>query len=322
MSSQAVVAAADDTQRHLLAPDNEDTQNYGTQPDPETPAPTFTRQLNAFNGFALLISVIIGSGIFASPGQVDSNVPSPGTALLVWLLGGALAWTGAATLAGLGTAYPGEGGIQQYLTHIYGDLAGFLAAWAWITAVMPATLAILSIVFVESIYSALHPAEHGSTSGILYKFLSVLVLVVMVLVNSISTKTSTRLGNLFVFVKLGSVALLVLAGIVAAIIHAANEKKDVGGGDWHRNGWFDSRPSFNDGETIDWSKLSTWEAFGHCSTAIYAGLWAYAGWDKVRQCKKGVSTRWTNSTRRTTSPESCVIRHISSPSPLIQLYRL
>jgi L-type amino acid transporter 9 len=156
-----------------------------------------------------------------------------------------------------------------------------MAAWAWIVIVMPATLAILSIVFVESIYSAIHPASHGAASGIQYKFYSVLVLVVTILLNSISTKTSTRLGNFFVVVKLASVALLVLAGLVAAFIHVADPKRDPGGGDWHRKGWFEARPSVSNGHPIDWTKVGSWEAFGYYSAAVYAALWAYAGWDKV-----------------------------------------
>lgn len=93
----------------------------------DQPAPAFKRELNAFNGYALLIGVMVGSGIFAPPAAVDTNVPSPGAALLVWLVGGLLAWTGAATLAELGTALPGDGGVQEYLKFIYGDFAGFLA---------------------------------------------------------------------------------------------------------------------------------------------------------------------------------------------------
>jgi L-type amino acid transporter 9 len=84
MASSNQPSTQDDAQRPLLAVD-EDHGNYGTQDtNPEEPAPAFSRQLNAFNGFALLISVIIGSGVFASPAQIDSNVPSPGASLLIW----------------------------------------------------------------------------------------------------------------------------------------------------------------------------------------------------------------------------------------------
>jgi hypothetical protein len=84
MTTPSEPNSQDEAQQPLLAPDGE-REDYGTrETNSEEPAPGFSRQLNAFNGFALLISVIIGSGIFASPAQVDSNVHSPGAALLIW----------------------------------------------------------------------------------------------------------------------------------------------------------------------------------------------------------------------------------------------
>lgn len=70
---------------------------------------TFNRNLGTLDAFAIIISIVIGSGIFTSPGSIDTNVPSPGVSLVVWLVGGFLAWTGASTMAELGTAIPGEG---------------------------------------------------------------------------------------------------------------------------------------------------------------------------------------------------------------------
>jgi L-type amino acid transporter 9 len=67
--------------------------------------------------------------------------------------------------------------VQPYLQHIFGGIFGFLAAWTWIIAVMPATLAILSIVFMESIFSATGITDQAGR--IEHKLLSVLVLVVI-----------------------------------------------------------------------------------------------------------------------------------------------
>lgn len=72
---------------------------------------TFKKNLGALDAFAIIISIVIGSGIFTSPGSIDTNVPAPGWALVVWLVGGVLAWTGASTMAELGTAIPGEGNV-------------------------------------------------------------------------------------------------------------------------------------------------------------------------------------------------------------------
>lgn len=93
----------------LLA--NDSTTEYGTRDgsSSELERGTFTRSLGAVEAFAIVISIVIGSGVFTSPGSIDANVPSPGVALVIWLVGGVLAWTGASTLAELGTAIPGEG---------------------------------------------------------------------------------------------------------------------------------------------------------------------------------------------------------------------
>lgn len=240
---------------------------------------TFARNLGSLDGFALLISIVISSGVFSSPGPVDANVPSPGAALLVWLLGGILAWTGALTMAELGTAFPGEGGIQPYLSYIYGEVFGYMAAWSWIVATMPATLAILSIVFVESIYSSLGVNEPHPP--LTHKLLSLLVLVVVTTLNSISTKTSTRLSSFFVAIKLLTILLLIVAGLVVVFIFVGGGN-DLGGDDWHSHNWFAPRDTVLPGGThFDWTKVTTWESLGFYSTALYGALWAYSGWDKA-----------------------------------------
>lgn len=85
---------------------------------------TFKRNLGALDAFAIIISIVIGSGIFTSPGSIDTNVPAPGWALVVWLVGGVLAWTGASTMAELGTAIPGEGNAWAPISHPQ--------SWAWL----------------------------------------------------------------------------------------------------------------------------------------------------------------------------------------------
>ncbi len=97
----------DSAQRPLLA------DHRGREEDAPAPAVqghgTFTRNLGAVEAFGIVVGIVIGSGVFTSPGAIDTNVPSPGVALVVWLVGGVLAWTGASTMVELGTAIPGEG---------------------------------------------------------------------------------------------------------------------------------------------------------------------------------------------------------------------
>ncbi|KAI1208354.1 amino acid transporter [Annulohypoxylon truncatum] len=275
----------DGASRPLLA-DQRESRDTGLADDaaplsaPDRESGTFTKNLGALEAFAIVISIVIGSGIFTSPGSIDTNVPSPGSALVVWLIGGVLAWTGASTMAELGTAIPGEGGVQPYLQYIFGDVFGFLAAWTWIVAVMPATLAILSIVFVESIYSSLGVTDQAGR--IEHKLFSILILVVISVANSISTKASTRLNNFFVVTKFVTIAAVVIAGIVVAILQATDPERDIGGRDWFTKSWFANRVVTNpDGSKTDWNQLGEWEILGHYSAALYGALWAYSGWDKA-----------------------------------------
>ncbi|KAI1775496.1 amino acid transporter [Hypoxylon cercidicola] len=273
----------DGASRPLLADQREaDDANSADDAPPSAPQAggTFTRNLGALEAFAIVISIVIGSGIFTSPGSIDTNVPSPGAALVVWLIGGVLAWTGASTMAELGTAIPGEGGVQPYLQYIFGDVFGFLAAWTWIVAVMPATLAILSIVFVESIYSALGVTDQAER--IEHKLFSILILVIISVANSISTKASTRLNNFFVVTKFVTIAAIVIAGIVVIILQSTDPDRDIGGRDWFNKPWFGNREVTNpDGSKTDWNGLGSWETLGHYSAALYGALWAYSGWDKA-----------------------------------------
>jgi amino acid transporter len=240
------------------------------------------KQLTTRHAFAVLVTLQIGSGIFASPAQVDSNVPSPGAALLVWVLGGLLSWAGAASFAELGAALPLNGGMQEYLRHVYGDTAAFLMAWIYIVAVKPSSMAIQSIVIAESIGSIGIIDSHSSHNSLLLKVIAAASFVLMVLLNSINTRFTLRLSESFTIFKIGTVGLIVLAGMIAVIAHVVNPHSSLSGSsDWYSKNWFGTRPTISNRHTIDWTSMGAWDRYGHYCAAIYGGLWAYDGWDNV-----------------------------------------
>jgi L-type amino acid transporter 9 len=244
------------------------------------------KQLTTRHAFAVLVTSQIGSGIFASPAQVDSNVPSPGAALLVWVAGGLLSWAGAASFAELGAALPLNGGMQEYLRHVYGDTAAFLMAWIYIVAVKPSSIAIQSIVIASSVGSLGFIDVSGSSGPMLLKTIAASATILMVLLNSISTRFTMRLSESFTVFKIGTVILIALAGLTAVIAHLVNPHSSLSGsGDWYSKNWFETRPTVSEGKKIDWVTMAAWDRFGHYCAAIYGGLWAYDGWDNVRLCQ-------------------------------------
>jgi amino acid transporter len=66
-----------------------------------------------------------------------ANTNSVGASMVVWVVSGTLAWTGASSFAELGSAIPQDGGAQAYLSYAYGPLVSYLFAWTSIIALNP-----------------------------------------------------------------------------------------------------------------------------------------------------------------------------------------
>lgn len=110
------------------------SRNYPLTPDPVAPTgqPLSTkllRRLGPLDGAAIIVSNVVGSGIFIVPVFVAQAVPNPSAMLGVWLAGGVLAFAGAMAYAELASLRPRAGGEYVYLREAFGPLAGFLTGW-------------------------------------------------------------------------------------------------------------------------------------------------------------------------------------------------
>lgn len=222
------------------------------------------KSLTYLNGLSLIIGLIIGSGIFSSPAQVSINAGSHGASLLVWVIAGVLAWTGAASFAELGGAIPLNGGAQVYLSKIFGDLAGFLFTWCAVFVLKPGSAAIIAIIFGEYIVRAAVGADAENVSIWLNKGLALTGLALVTTLNCISTKLGTRMGDIFMFFKFVALLAIAVTGIVVAATGFTLTSSPPNT-DWKTVGWFDETST----------DPSSW------AVALYAGLWAYDGWDNT-----------------------------------------
>jgi APA family basic amino acid/polyamine antiporter len=92
-------------------------------------AATLERRLGPYDAAAIIVSNVIGSGIFFVPIIVAGLVPNAATMLGVWVVGGLLAFAGAMAYAELATLRPRAGGEYVYLREAYGPVAAFLTGW-------------------------------------------------------------------------------------------------------------------------------------------------------------------------------------------------
>ncbi|HSD31073.1 MAG TPA: amino acid permease [Gemmatimonadales bacterium] len=68
------------------------------------------RSLRVGDGLAMVIGIMVGSGIFRTPGLVAGQLGRPGLTLVAWLVGGAIAFAGNLIFAELATRFPRAGG--------------------------------------------------------------------------------------------------------------------------------------------------------------------------------------------------------------------
>lgn len=87
------------------------------------------RLLGTWDGLAILIGRVIGTGIFLTAPMVAANFSSAGPAILVWIIGAVLALLGAMTYAELAAARPRTGGAIIFLLEAYGRPVAFVAGW-------------------------------------------------------------------------------------------------------------------------------------------------------------------------------------------------
>ena len=94
-----------------------------------TSSPSLVRGLGALDGASIIVSNVIGSGIFLVPALVAVWVPDVRAMLAAWLVGGGLAFAGAMAYAELAALRPRAGGEYVYLREAFGPAAGFLSGW-------------------------------------------------------------------------------------------------------------------------------------------------------------------------------------------------
>ncbi|PBP24864.1 hypothetical protein BUE80_DR004210 [Diplocarpon rosae] len=221
------------------------------------------KTLTYMNGLSLIVGMIIGSGIFSSPSQVNANAGSPGASLVVWVIAGVLAWTGASSYAELGGAIPLNGGAQVYLSKIFGELFGFLFTWCAVMVLKPGSSAIISIIMGEYLVRAAIGAEAENVSSWINKSMALAGLLTVTFLNCISTKLGTRIGDCLMFFKFVALLGVTIIGIVVAFTGFSSSGN--ANQDWKEKGWFDGTST----------SASSW------AVALYAGLWAFDGWDNT-----------------------------------------
>ncbi len=167
--------------------------------------------LTVADAVAIIVGIVIGSGIFRTPSLVAANTPNELLFLFAWLLGGIVSFIGALCYAELATTYPHAGGEYHFLHRAFGRDIAFLFAWARATVIQTGSIAMLGFVFgdyASQIFSL------GTYSPAIYAALAAIALTA---VNIMGVQQGKWTQNLLTAAKVLGLLLVVAVGLFAAL---------------------------------------------------------------------------------------------------------
>ncbi|KAG8231918.1 hypothetical protein J437_LFUL011387, partial [Ladona fulva] len=217
------------------------------------------RRLTLWNGVAIIVGTVIGSGAFVSPaGVLKETGGAPGPALVVWAVSGILSAAGAICYAELGTCLTGDqggsgagaGGDYAYIRAAFGPLPAFLRLWVALLIIRPTTQAVVALTFAnyaaKPFFGTCEPPEEA------IRLLAAICLCLLTAVNCISVRWAMRIQVVFTAAKVAALVVIIVAGVIYILM----------GGESHLNGSFDVP-----------------QDFGSICLALFSGLFAFGGWN-------------------------------------------
>ena len=152
----------------------------------------------------MVVANMVGTGIFTSLGFQVADIPSGFPIVLLWVLGGLAALSGALTYGELGTTLPRSGGEYHLLSHILHPAVGFLSGWVSATVGFAAPTALAAIAFSSYLATAfpwIHVVHVAAGTVVIFTIL-----------HSTSILWGTRFTNALTVLKV----ILLVVFIVAA----------------------------------------------------------------------------------------------------------
>ena len=144
-----------------------------------------SKKLNLFDISLIVVSLVIGMGIFRVPASVAATSGTETIFFGVWIAGGLIALCGALTYAEIGRRLPAMGGYYKVFAECYHPSIGF-SVNAIILISNAASLAIVALIGADYVSDLLY----GQPSGTLFNTLVAIVAVgIFYLVNLSGFKT-------------------------------------------------------------------------------------------------------------------------------------
>ena len=164
-------------------------------------------KLNLFDTIMLVVSLIIGMGIFRNPVEVAQTAQTPTIFFIAWILGGIISFLGGLTYAEIGSRYAVKGGFYKIFSYCYHPAFAFMVNWMLVISNAGA-VSIVAMVGAEYINPVLMPESLQNPLGI--KITSIGTIVILYAINFIGIRLSAKTQNVLSMIKIVLMGLLIL----------------------------------------------------------------------------------------------------------------
>ena len=156
---------------------------------------------------ALVIGEVIAIGIFLTPATMARTVGSPLWLLVVWLVMGAMALSGALCYGALAARFPEAGGGYVYLRETYGPLVAFLYGWKCLLVMDPGITAALAVGLAGYVGYAF------GISGAVLKAIAVGAILTLAALSLVGIRFGARVMQWLTALKLGALGLIAILAL-------------------------------------------------------------------------------------------------------------
>jgi len=170
--------------------------------------PRLLRALGLWETSAIVIGIMIGTGIFIVPAQMTRSLGTKVAVLSVWAVTGLLSLLGALSFAELAAMMPEAGGQYVFLREAYGPLTGYLCGWSFFVAAQTGGISVLAVGFAEyaNEFLPLTPWEQKAAAAA--------SIAVLTAINYRGVREGGALQSILTGLKLGALAVIILLGYV------------------------------------------------------------------------------------------------------------
>ncbi len=172
-------------------------------------------KLNLFDFTMIMVSFVIGMGIFRTPVNVAAASPTPTIFYAAWISGGLIALCGALTYAEIGSRYPVTGGYYKVFSYAYHPSIAF-AVNCIILISNAASLAGVALIGAEYIIKVIMP-DTGNAENVQI-IIAISSILLFYGINLLGLKMSARTQNVLTIIKI-SMILLLISPLFFADIH-------------------------------------------------------------------------------------------------------